>query len=78
MNKYGHAWPRFRKRKIESCPFCERCLQRGIQTLAVEVHHILPVNQGGTNDKENLMSVCSECHKLIHIELGDRKEYKED
>ncbi len=37
-----------------------------------EVHHILPVNRGGTNVDLNLMNVCKSCHNKIHIELGDR------
>ncbi len=51
---------------------CERCLKEGMVTLMEEVHHILPVNRGGTNDASNLMSLCRSCHNKIHIELGDR------
>ena len=29
-----------------------------------EVDHIIPLSQGGTNDKSNLQALRSECHKL--------------
>jgi 5-methylcytosine-specific restriction protein A len=35
---------------------------------ASEVHHIIPISRGGTNDKNNLVRVCWDCHKEIHCE----------
>jgi 5-methylcytosine-specific restriction endonuclease McrA len=32
----------------------------------LEVHHIVPRQKGGTNDPENLMTLCSSCHRLMH------------
>lgn len=32
----------------------------------IEMHHITPVNQGGTDSYQNLILVTSEVHKLIH------------
>jgi 5-methylcytosine-specific restriction protein A len=29
---------------------------------ADEVHHILPIDQGGTHAENNLMSLCQSCH----------------
>ena len=37
-----------------------------------EVHHIIPLAEGGTNDESNLMSLCRSCHEKIHRERGDR------
>ena len=70
--KYGQAWQRIRKRYADSHPLCERCLREGRCTPVAEVHHILPVSQGGTHDFGNLMSLCRSCHNKIHHELGDR------
>lgn len=70
--KYGHEWRRIRNRYVAKHPLCERCLKKGRITPVEEVHHILPVNRGGTNEESNLMSVCKRCHNQIHIELGDR------
>lgn len=74
VNKqYGRSWRVVRDRYVTAHPLCERCLQDGRLTPVEEVHHILPVSQGGTNDVSNLMSLCQSCHTRIHREeLGDR------
>lgn len=36
------------------------------QAKTVEVHHIVPVSKGGTNNLENLMAVCPNCHTNFH------------
>ncbi|PIE75631.1 hypothetical protein CSA17_06450 [bacterium DOLJORAL78_65_58] len=35
-------------------------------TRFLEIHHITPRHQGGTNADENLTTLCSSCHKLTH------------
>ena len=40
-------------------PGCER-------TGFLEVHHIKPRSQGGSNRPENLVTLCSSCHRLWH------------
>ena len=37
-----------------------------------EVHHKLPLAEGGTHDEGNLISLCQSCHARIHAERGDR------
>ena len=70
--KYGRAWHRIRARYAAAHPLCERCLQEGKLTPVEEVHHIVPISQGGTHEETNLMSLCQSCHTKIHHELGDR------
>lgn len=70
--KYGRAWKRIRDRYAAAHPLCEQCLKEGRLTSVEEVHHILPISQGGTHDASNLMSLCQSCHTKIHHELGDR------
>lgn len=72
--KYGHEWKRIRARYVAEHPLCEQCLKEGRITPVEEVHHILPLNWGGTNAKSNLMSVCHSCHQKIHHQLGDRNK----
>jgi len=50
---------------------CERCLKQGRMTPVDEVHHIIPVSQGGTNDEKpqesnslRFMNICLLCFKL--------------
>lgn len=70
--RYGKAWRVIRKRYISEHPLCEKCLEENRMTKAEHVHHIKSLSLGGTNDEENLMSLCKSCHSKIHAELGDR------
>ena len=71
--KYGNNWRRIRANYVKSHPLCERCLKEGMITPVEEVHHIIPLSRGGTNQFCNLMPLCQSCHTKIHYELGDRK-----
>lgn len=53
-------------------PLCEVCLAKGVYTPTEEIHHKLPLSQGGTHDRSNLVALCKECHARIHAERGDR------
>ena len=33
----------------------------------LNVHHIVPVSEGGGDEPENLVTLCVECHKKIHF-----------
>ena len=66
--RYGRAWKRIRDRFIKAHPLCEECKKAGKLTPAEEVHHVLPLSCGGTNDVHNLMSLCKECHSRITLE----------
>jgi HNH endonuclease. len=70
--RYGRTWKRMRDRYIKAHPLCERCAKDKKVTAAEEVHHIKPLSHGGTNDEDNLMSLCKRCHSLITAEMGDR------
>lgn len=71
--KYGRSWKRIRDRYAREHPFCEKCFENGVMTPVEEVHHILPISQGGTHDPSNLMSLCQSCHTKIHMDMGDRQ-----
>lgn len=44
-----------------------RCRGRGCGgTRFLDVHHVVPRDHGGTNDPENLITLCAPCHRLIH------------
>ena len=42
---------------------CQCC---GKKNCRLEVHHIKFKSNGGTNDEENLITLCEDCHKGIH------------
>ena len=69
---YGRAWQRVRDRFIATHPLCQRCQERGKMTPAQEVHHIVPLSQGGTHDEMNLMALCTSCHSEITAREGGR------
>lgn len=70
--RYGNNWKKIRDRYVSSHPLCEMCLKEGRYVPVEEVHHIVPLSEGGTNDESNLMSLCRSCHAKIHKERGDR------
>jgi len=70
--RYGRSWKRIRDRFIKAHPLCEECRKQGRLTPAEEVHHILPLSKGGTNEMGNLLSLCKPCHSRITVEMGDR------
>lgn len=75
--RYGRAWKRIRDSYVKTHPFCEQCYAKGIIVPAEEVHHKLPLSEGGTHARDNLISLCKSCHARIHAERGDRWHNKE-
>lgn len=42
---------------------CEICCAKDTK---LDVHHVIPVEEGGTDDQDNLICLCRHCHKVIH------------
>ena len=59
---YGARWRRLRKLFLASNPLCAACLAEHIVRSATEVDHVLPKSQGGTDDWDNLQSLCKSHH----------------
>ena len=36
------------------------------QTRFLAVHHLVLRSEGGRNDPENLVTLCTHCHRLLH------------
>ena len=71
--RYGSVWRRIRDRYLAGHPLCEKCKEQGRYILAMLVHHIRPLADGGTHEESNLMSLCVSCHERIHRRgSGDR------
>lgn len=74
-------WQLLRKTTLDARPLCERCKKEGRLTEAEEVHHIKPIEstrfpermRALAYDPTNLMSVCRDCHRLLHIEIKREK-----
>jgi hypothetical protein len=57
---------------------CERCHHDGDPQNTIcngggdlEIHHIIPVSEGGTNDDGNLICLCEKCHLEAHRVLRE-------
>lgn len=55
---HGPSWQTRRKYHRQQEPECHICGT----TEKLNVHHIIPIMSGGTNDKWNLMTLCVSCH----------------
>lgn len=69
--RYNSDWSRISKAYRKAHPLCEKCLEEGRAVTATLVHHKKPIAEGGTNETDNLQSLCNRCHGLIHGERGD-------
>ena len=66
------AWPKGLKEELHRdqrglCVYCRRRIRADASS---HIDHILPVNQGGTNDRENLQLLCACCN----IRKSDRSD----
>jgi len=63
-------WRKTRQMKLSRDPLCEACLQAGVTTAAVMVHHTVAVKKGTHNLELNfLVSLCQSCHNKIELEI---------
>lgn len=72
----GPEWDRAReqarKRDQYRCQYC-RSHEGEWPNLDLQVHHIRPAEKGGTNDLENLVVLCNDCHQRLHRHFDDRE-----
>ena len=59
---YGGSWRRWRLMVLAEEPLCRECLAAGRVTPATDVDHIVPLADGGTNERGNLQALCHSCH----------------
>lgn len=48
------------------CELCGRVRSSLGKYETLEVHHKIPVNEGGNDDKENILVLCTPCHRMAH------------
>jgi hypothetical protein len=56
------------RRKVRRNPSCRSCSVR-----AREAHHVLLRSLGGDDVDENIVCLCSTCHTLFHMSVGDEQ-----
>lgn len=52
----------------KKCMYCQRKFYGGSDI--PQIHHIVPLIKGGTNERSNLMAVCHKCHDKLDKEQG--------
>jgi 5-methylcytosine-specific restriction endonuclease McrA len=52
------------------CSYCEKL----VELFECHVHHVLELNQGGTNHPSNLKVSCRDCHKDKHPFMKDARD----
>ena len=60
------SWSNLREFILERDNYhCQDC-DKYFMDIGLEVHHIMFLRERGTNDEENLISLCHKCHKKRH------------
>ena len=54
------------------------CLCRRFQPLCLQVHHIQPQAEGGTDVPDNLITLCLNCHSSVHTKAGMARNFTFD
>ena len=70
--RYGTKWRKIRNAFVKNHPICELCERKNILIPTEEVHHVIPLSKGGSNDEENLMALCKSYHSRITATEGGR------
>jgi hypothetical protein len=43
-----------------------QCRSCGADNRQLHIHHIVPLGAGGSNAKSNLITLCEDCHGIVH------------
>ena len=77
LSQSSREWRHLRIRVFASYGWkCANCGRSG----RLELHHVHPLAEGGTNEPYNLMPLCRQCHLAEHDRygvLGARREWND-
>jgi len=73
--QYPSNWDDIRKERLELDGYqCQNC---GTKRRVLHIHHKVPLSKGGSNDLENLITLCNDCHEVEHSALEDEMRLHE-
>jgi hypothetical protein len=64
------------KKDLDYCQWCLRNKTEIPPPGTLEAHHILEYSEGGTNELDNILILCSSCHKQCHHDRTYFGHYK--
>ena len=71
-NRYPLNWNRLRHAIFREAGYrCQKCQKYSKGNL--HLHHIVPLGVGGSNNRYNLIPLCSSCHYNVHFKKGEVK-----
>lgn len=79
-NGGGEGWKELRKRVLcrdgHKCRKCGRSRSQLKEGEYFEIHHIIEISKGGSDDMSNLKTLCSTCHAKHHRHMKGRNHDK--
>ena len=72
--KRGSAGVRDRERiRKRDCGLCQECKRQGRTTRGVDVDHVVPLWEGGSDEDSNKELLCTACHQAKSAEEAKRR-----
>lgn len=63
-------------RKCAICGWTLRDSNKAGPMGGCELHHIIPISEGGEDSRDNLILLCPNCHKMAHVGLLDEQRLR--
>lgn len=63
--KFSSQWSA-KRLQATYCQCCLRQRERLGEKEVLEIHHVIPIKDGGTDALENIWVLCTTCHKEVH------------
>lgn len=61
-----------REQLFRAEPFCRKCAENNVRTMATIRDHIIPLGEGGTDDPSNIQPLCTPCSDAKTKQEGRR------
>jgi len=75
----SREWKTLRAVKLSQSNYmCDECKAKGVVSLAVDVHHVIPISRAWDKrlDIDNLKCLCVKCHNEVHNRWNKGKRHR--
>ena len=66
LSKKNRLIPQRLYHKLKKIRNCQQCDMKMKGKERLQIHHKVPICEGGKNNEKNLISICKDCHRKIH------------